>query len=211
MSLKKIFNNVRKWVGDDYTDQEISGVLEVFYENDIYYPEDFIVPTTSETLKESDKKVYMKRVDDLFAVVTDEELVTQNMRMAIALHKIIWGLVMVAKFGDRVHTTIPYDVKGSDKDIKTITGIDYPISLQKTKQLKDYLDSKKIHNPIVMYQDLRHTRAFLDLEDDIIGTALASYIESEGRATAEQIHKDIKDVFLSPSLNQKGSNIRGKK
>jgi hypothetical protein len=207
MSLKKIFNNVRKWVGDDYTDQEITGVLEVFYENDIYYPEDFIVPTTSETLNESDKKVYLRKVDELFAQVTDVELVAQNIKMAIALHKIIWGLVMVAKFGDRVHTTIPYDVKGSDKDIKTITGIDYPISLQKTKQLKDYLDSKKIHNPIVMYQDLRHTKAFLDLDDDVIGTALASYIDTNGKATAEQIHKDIKDVFLSPSLNKRGGKL----
>ncbi|MFY8165236.1 MAG: hypothetical protein ACOVJ8_01510 [Sediminibacterium sp.] len=207
MSLKKIFNNVRKWVGDEYTDQEISGVLEAYYMNDVFYPEDFIVPTTRETLIEIDKKIYLQKVDELFSQITDEELVSQNMRMAIALHKITWGLVMVAKFGDKLHTTIPYDVKGNKIEVNTITSVDYPISLQKTKQLKDYLDSKKIHNPIVMYKDLRHTKAFLDLEDDIIGTALASYIESNGKATAEQIHKDIKDVFLSPSLNKRGGKL----
>lgn len=207
MSLKKLFNNVRKWVGEEYTDEEIKGVLEVFFESDILYPDDFYVSTKKENLTEEDKKIFTAKVNDLFDHITDEGLINRNKSLAKKLHKLIWGLVMVAKFGDRLQTTIPYDVKGGISDVAKTKGLDYPISLEKTRQIFEYLRTKKIHNATAMYEDLKHTKAFIDLDEEVIGTALASYLESNGKTTAEEIHADIRSVFLSPSLNKRGGKL----
>lgn len=207
MSLKRLYNNVRKWIGEAYNDKEIESVLEFFYHNEIYYPEDFFVATKTNTLQEADKKLYIQRVDALFDRITERKAIPDNRELAMNLHKIIWGLVMVAKFGDQVQTIVPYDVKGSGLDTKAISGIDFPIPIQKTKEIVDYLKTKKIHSPIAMYQDLRHTRQFLDLQDDVLAVALASYTDTGGRGSIEQIHQDIKSVFLSPSLNKRGGKL----
>ncbi len=106
---------------------------------------------------------------------------------------------------------VPFDIKGTTDDASSVSGIDYPVSLKKVQEILNYLRTKKIHNPKAMYQDLRHTIQFLDIDDDVLALILASYIEDNGKTYAKRVHQDLKYIYLTPPKNQRGSNIRGKK
>lgn len=100
------------------------------------------------------------------------------------------------------------DEKGGAKDVASIKGLNYPVSLQRVQDVKEYLDTKVLHkSPVVMYEDLRHTKKFTDIPFKVLRTIVGYYHYNNGDVTATDIHKAVRSEFFTVDLNKKGANI----
>ena len=215
--MKKIFDKVREWTGKQIPDKAIEMVLEVFAESDIYFPSDFTISLTKEQmqdakkanieLNEKTKALFMELNHDNWG---DDEVANEN------LATIIFGLVLTAN-GDTLNKEVkdkikivPFDNKGGKADVDFAKNIEYPISLKRTTDVKEYLDTKVTHPfPEIMFEDIRHTKKFTDIPWGVLTHLVSYYHAYNGDVTAKDMLGYVKRKMLKEvPLNKRGANIK---
>ena len=98
--------------------------------------------------------------------------------------------------------------KGGKKDVDSVKTVDYPISLQRVNDVKEYLDTKNIHESWqVMFEDAKHTKRFTDIPWSVLRMIVVVYHHDKGNVSSQQILDAIKTMHFEVSLNEKGANI----
>jgi hypothetical protein len=98
--------------------------------------------------------------------------------------------------------------KGGKQDVDSVKTVDYPISLQRVNDVKEYLDTKNIHHSWqVMFEDAKHTKRFTDIPWSVLRMIVVVYHHDKGNVSSQQILDAIKTMHFEVSLNEKGANI----
>jgi len=214
--MKKIFDKVREWTGKQIPDKAIEMVLEVFAESDIYFPSDFTISLTKEQMQDA-KKANIELNEKTKALFMElnhdgwgkDETANQN------IATIIFGLVLTAN-GETLSKEVKTKVKVSDaykggkEDVDFAKGIEYPISLKRTNDVKEYLDTKVSHPfPEVMFEDIRHTKKFTDIPWGVLTHLVSYYHAHNGDVTAKDMLGYVKRKMLKEvPLNKLGANVK---
>ena len=105
------------------------------------------------------------------------------------------------------------DIVGTKKDVESVNdGINYPISLNKVKEVKEYLDTKNIHKSWeVMFEDAKHTKRFTDIPWNLLRLIVVLHHHFKGKITPSQILYEIKAYKYNVPMNKKGANIKNAK
>jgi hypothetical protein len=215
--MKKIFDKVRQWTGKQIPDKDIEMVLEELANRDVYYPSDFTINLTKEQ-KENEQKANQElneKTKSLFFEIDHDNWAGSDME-GENIATIIFGLVLSAN-GDTLKkevknkVKVQYDYKGGKADVEFVKGVEYPISLKRMQDIKDYLDTKVTHPfPEVMFEDIRHTKKFTDVPWGVLTHIVSYYHAHNGEVSAKDMLGYVKYKMLKQvPLNKLGANIKG--
>jgi hypothetical protein len=99
--------------------------------------------------------------------------------------------------------------QGGKKDAEFVKSVDYPISLERVNDVKEYLETKNIHQSWqVMFEDAKHTKRFTDIPWSVLRMIVVVYHHDKGKVSSQEILNAIRSMHFSVPLNKKGANIK---
>jgi hypothetical protein len=98
--------------------------------------------------------------------------------------------------------------KGGKKDVESVTSVDFPISLKRVNDVKEYLGTKNIHESWeIMFEDAKHTKQFTDIPWSVLRMIVIVYHHDNGKVSSQEILDAIRTMHFSVPLNKRGAKI----